>query len=258
MPLNSLWSKEKAWNKGATYTGPKPGDFPVGSMESRAAARAVVEHAKLHKYELSQEDKDALTLYHLVPLLTSGMSPSYPELEETPAYKRGKEVHERLHGPVTPGFPEPSASTSASTSFKMRFMREPVPGDVLRYQDVFFCDLMCYDHFITAWHRQIPELSCPLKIENDHMFFHQNPKYNGGREWSGPDERALRDWRCVEREANDGNYVPVKDDALAIPAVFFLGIVDGEHKCRPATASEIQRQRTDIFFPETQEEQVNG
>jgi hypothetical protein len=43
MPLNSLWSKGKAWDKGATYTGPKPGDFPIGSMESRAAARAIVD-----------------------------------------------------------------------------------------------------------------------------------------------------------------------------------------------------------------------
>jgi len=108
-----LRNKEKVWNKGATYTGPKPGDFPIGSMESRAAARAVVEHAKLHKDELSQEDDDALTLYHLVPLLTSPMSPSYQELEATAAYKRGKEVHERLHGPVTPGFPGPSIGFAA-------------------------------------------------------------------------------------------------------------------------------------------------
>jgi hypothetical protein len=233
-----------------------PADFPLGSLGSRAAARALLDHAKRHKDEISPEDKDALTLYQLVPLLTSGMSPSYPELEATAAYKRGKELHERLHGPATLSFLKRSTGTSASNSFKMRFMREPVPGDVLRYQDVFFCDLMCYELFIAAWHRQIPELLCPLKVENDHMFYHQDPKYNDGQEWSGPDERALRDWCCVEAEANDGKYL-VKD-APTIPAVVFLGIIDGEHKCRPATASEIQRQNTEIFFPETQEEQING
>src|SRR6266446_1920884 len=177
MPLNSLWSKEKGWNKGATYTGPRPGDFPIGSMESRAAARAVVEHAKLHKDELSQEDADALTLYNGVALLTSPMSPSYPELEATAAYKRGKEVYERLHGPVTPGFPEPSIGLAALL-FKHRFGREPVPDDVLRYQDVLLRDLVDYDRFIAAWHRQIPELPCPLKVEDSHIFWHQNPRYN--------------------------------------------------------------------------------
>src|SRR5437660_2020694 len=84
MPINSLPSKEKGWNQGATdTTGPKPGDFPIGSLESRAAARATVEHAKKHNDELSPEDQDALTLYCGAPLLTSGMSPSYPELEAT-------------------------------------------------------------------------------------------------------------------------------------------------------------------------------
>jgi hypothetical protein len=115
-------------------------------------------------------------------------------------------------------------------------MREPVPGDVLRYQDVFFSDLMCYELFITAWHRQIPELLCPLKVENDHLFYHQDPRYNDGQEWNGPDKHTLS--HC--------------------PAVVFLGLIDGEHKCRPATASEIQRQNTEIFFSETQEEQPNG
>jgi hypothetical protein len=184
------------------------------------------------------------------------MSPSYRELEATAAYKRGKEVHERLHGPVIPGFPPPSIGFAAPL-FKHRFMREPAPGDVLSYQDVFCCDLLRYTLFIAAWHRQIPELLCPLKIESDHMFYHQDPKYNDGQEWNGPDEHTLGDWRCVEREANDGNNLPAKD-APTIPAVVFLGLIDGEHKCRPATASEIQRQNTEIFFPETQEEQVNG
>jgi hypothetical protein len=255
MPLNPLWSKEKARSQGATNTGPKPGDFPIGSMASRAAARAVVEHAKLHKDELSQEDADALTLYHLVPLLTSPMSPSYRELEATAAYKRGKEVHERLHGPVTPGFPEPSIGTAA-LSFQMRFGREPAEGDVLRYQDVLLCDLVQYDTFIKAWNRQIPDLPCPLKVENGQLFWHQNPRYNHGQEWIGPNERTLSHWYCVEANANGGIYPPVKD-APTIPAVVFLGLIDREHKCRPATSREIQLRDT-ALFPETQEEQVDG
>ncbi len=206
MPINSLPSKEKGWNKGATDTGPKPGDFPIGSLESRAAARAAVEHAKQHKDELSPEDNDALTLSCGAPLLTSGMSPSYPELEATAAYTHGKEVREGLHGPVTPGLPAPSIGTAA-LSFKVRFGREPVAGDVLRYQDVFLCDLVRYGKFITAWSRQIPELPCPLKIEDGHIFCHEDPRYNDGQEWNGPDEPTLSHWSCVEAEANDGKHL---------------------------------------------------
>ena len=331
MPINSLSSKEKGWNRGATDTGPKPGDFPIGSLESRAAARAAVEHAKQHNDELPPEDNDALTLYCGAPLLTSGMSPSYPELEATTAYKRGKEVSERLHGPVTPGLPAPSIGTAA-LSFKMQFGREPVAGDVLRYQDVFLCDLVRYGKFITAWSRQIPELPCPLKIENGHIFFHEvmekktttgrstvrlvrrgdlhaievtTPDWRrydesfrgkikrpddlkeilavldranvidreillvadgtteivlddaldleaavpalvaagwmlpGVQEWNGPDEPTLSHWSCVEAEANGGKHLPTKN-APTIPAVVFQGIIDGKHKCRPATADEIR------------------
>jgi hypothetical protein len=256
MPLNSLRNKEKAWNKGATYTGPKPGDFPVGSMESRAAARALVEHAKGHKEELSPEDDDALTLYCLTCLLTSRMSPSYAELEKTAAYKRGKEVDERLHGPIIPGLPGPSIGTAA-LSFQMRFGREPVAGDVLRYQDVFVCDLVIYNTFITAWCRQIPELPCPLKVENGHLFFRQDPKCNDGQEWNGPDERTLSDWSCVEAEANDGNYPPNDDDSPTIQAVVFLGVINGQHRCKPATGDEIQLLGTGLI-PKSEEEQVNG
>jgi hypothetical protein len=256
------------------------------------------------------------------------MSPSYPELEATAVYKRGKEVSERLHGPVT-GLPAPSIGTAALL-FKMRFGREPVANDVLRYQDVFLCDLVRYDAFITAWSRQIPELPCPLKIEDGHIFFHEvmEKKKTTGRspvrlvrrgnlhaievttpdwrrydesfrgikrpddlkeilavldrvnvidrelllvadgtteivlhdaldleaavpalvaagwmlprvqEWSGPDELTLSHWRCVEAEANGGNHLPTK--APPIPAVVFLGIIDGKHKCRPAAADEIR------------------
>jgi hypothetical protein len=43
MSLNSLWSKGAGRDRSATEAGPKPGDFPIGSLESRAAARAVLE-----------------------------------------------------------------------------------------------------------------------------------------------------------------------------------------------------------------------
>ena len=50
----------------ATNSGPRPGDFPVGSVESRAAARAMA------------EDKD-----EGIVLTFEGLPRLYPELSET-------------------------------------------------------------------------------------------------------------------------------------------------------------------------------
>jgi hypothetical protein len=44
----------------ATYMGPKPGDFPFGSLQSRAAARAMV---AFHQEMLRKEEEDALAIF---------------------------------------------------------------------------------------------------------------------------------------------------------------------------------------------------
>jgi hypothetical protein len=42
--MGKYWGKDASWTVlPATNSGPKPGDFPLGSLESRAAARAVAE-----------------------------------------------------------------------------------------------------------------------------------------------------------------------------------------------------------------------
>src|SRR5579863_1767538 len=68
-----------------------PGDYPLGSPQSRAAARALVSQ----RTTLSPADSDALTLYTARNWLsTQELRP----LEATAAYQRGKELHLRLFG----------------------------------------------------------------------------------------------------------------------------------------------------------------
>src|ERR1035438_1763927 len=74
-----------------------PADFPLGSPESRAAARAILASAN----RLSQTDIDARILYGGTCYMNQVMSPSSSDLENTDIYRRGKEIYLRRHGPPT-------------------------------------------------------------------------------------------------------------------------------------------------------------
>ena len=50
-------------------TGISPADFPIGSLESRAAARVLLEQAGRMKPKFSEYEEDALTIYRHAPLL---------------------------------------------------------------------------------------------------------------------------------------------------------------------------------------------
>src|SRR4051812_27307837 len=67
-----------------------PGDFPLGSAQSRAAARAMLQMRS--SQHLSQDDQDALTLYRGASLLHADMTPDYSDLEARAVYKRGREL----------------------------------------------------------------------------------------------------------------------------------------------------------------------
>src|SRR5678816_2511076 len=68
-------------------TGISPADFPIGSLESRAAARALLEQADRWKPKLSEYDTDALTMYRHCDLLRGlPVSPGILEIEGTALY----------------------------------------------------------------------------------------------------------------------------------------------------------------------------
>lgn len=184
-------------------TGIKPAEFPVGSLESRAAARSLLEH----RDALSDDDLDALVLHGGVVYLGGPMKPNHQDLELTAIYRRGRELHEKRFGPVIPAHEDLSLqrATSASLQFERVFGREPHIGDVLHYEDVARkygpdANEMTYGPFIEAWERQLPVMPCPLKLESGKLFY--RTVLDAGERWE--EEVSVQPqniWRVVEMDA---------------------------------------------------------
>ncbi len=228
-----------------TATGISPADFPLGSPQSRAAARALLSR----RNALSQYDEDALTLYGGSVYLNARMSPDSHDLAATAAYSRGKELYEQRHGPPMPAHLDlhQQRFSQASGQFELAFGREPRAGDVLLFEDVQLTHSPAvngfhFGLFIEAWQRRIPELTCPLKLEGGRVFLRLNPKYNNGQEWEeATDELPEWRWRWVEEEAKGAKgELPEPGSMPTIAGVVFLGLIDGKHQCRPVTKDEIR------------------
>src|SRR5437588_6813091 len=71
-------------------TGMSPADFPLGSMQSRAAARAIVNHSERSKPRMSQYDQDALAIVRGDSLFLRGL-----ELESVSREVRATAIHKR-------------------------------------------------------------------------------------------------------------------------------------------------------------------
>jgi hypothetical protein len=254
MAGKSLSAKDNRNLVGATNL--SPADFPLGSPESRAAARAILASAN----RISRSDMDARILYGGTCYMNQVMSPSSSDLENTDIYRRGKEIYLRRHGPPTLIHLDPHylRQTSASLQFEIVFKREPKAGDVLQFDQLREWQATHPDGlhigikwFIEAWERQLPEMACPLKQEGGRLFHRLNTRYSKGLEWEEQtDMPAERYWQSIEKEALNKSYGemggepwPPANTMPTIPAVTFMGVVDGKHRCRPATETEIQAGR---------------
>ena len=211
-------------------TGMRPGDYPLGSLESRAAARAILKDS-----EPSQYDKDARILTSGC-WLRSDMKPSYQDLEPTAIYKRGWELRhqDKASGKTTAidTYDLSSTASKAGHAFFFAYGRGPAKGDVLRYDDVRLIygpelNLLHLEEFISAWERQLT-MTCPLKIEDGRVFRRIGALLRvDPPTWE--EEKPRRDyeywWGLVEREAGKEG----------IQGVVF----EDEGACRPATEEEL-------------------
>jgi len=114
------------------------------------------------------------------------------------------------------------------------------------------------ESIIEAWQRQIPDLLCPLKIEDGKIYRHERvyrdemPAGFPGREklpmfwieWREDTEGPTERW---ENLAYDVNVVP--SEMQRIPGVVFLGMIEGKHHCRPATEAEINQRSEKPVHP---------
>jgi hypothetical protein len=165
-------------------------------------------------------------LYGGAVYLRASMSLDYRDLESTEVYHRGRELHERLHGPVVPAHLDHALNraTSASLAFEAAFGREPKAGDRLSRADVQRAwgseNLEVIQRFIDAWNRQLPHLPCPLKITDSRVY----RRVKDGAWGEAADQSPESHWQDVEREAGGSEG--------RLDFVEFLGVVDGKHKCK--------------------------
>jgi hypothetical protein len=243
-----------------------------GSPEQRAIARMLAQQ-RTAKPKLSQFDEDALTIYVEMSFLGYGLAPGLRGIKNTAIYARGEALSAILRGPIIPSHLDEhlKRSTPESRQFEQAFGHEPKAGDILRYQHVALLnhpDLIeaqcCL--FTEAWQRQLPELLCPKRVEGGRLFIHSVRHIpSEGRDeetWvENIDVQPQAIWREFERhikwlalgKPNALRLGPLDlslDEIPTIPALTFLGvgpreryggIVENQHRCRPATEEEMQR-----------------
>lgn len=240
------------WKTEYSMVGSDNGDGLRGTPEERAVARAILQERQV--LNLSQADQDALLLY------CAQWKSS--ELTGTPVWQRGSELRSAMF-PVIPYHLDPRAqrATCASLEFQFIFQREPTPGDVLCYRDVKLAwqpDLPVAKEFIAAWGRQLPKVRCPVKIEGGQIY-QLTPRtlQDPTEEWIQERDDSEDNWRRVEECAVGLWSLPLEpgkahlqefrrlrtelEKLHPIPAVTFLGVIHGEHRCRPATEEEFRK-----------------
>lgn len=203
-------SHENRDGLGETVSAPQPGDFPVGSLESRAAARGKL----MRMQEMSPFDKDCLVIKCLVPLVYS-YSPNSRDIHKTDVGKRGWEICQ-TRNPILPYHLDPfqqqrsrfERCDEAYTEFHILRRRLPVPGDVLEQQEIekrwgvqVMAQLVA--EFRAAWGRRLPQLPCPVKFDQDRIWCRSAESKPGKEMWEQDyvPWTAPEIWPLIEAEA---------------------------------------------------------
>jgi hypothetical protein len=229
----------------ATVSQPRPGDFPVGSARSRAAARASI---SARQPELTQYDLECLLMERISRYLHAGAWPSYREMGKVPAWQHGWELIQS-----SPDFPKTletmrqlgarklGACPFASGEFANANGRRPSPGDILRYTDLkpSIITIEFVNEWRTIWERRVPEYAFPFRHEGGYLFvrlaeyaqekgrrtlngfepvWHEVPQFR----WSWIEDEALGSscrWCNVERSWAHGT--EIRELQPTIQAVLF-------------------------------------
>ena len=200
----------------------------------------------------TQFDKDALAIYNAMPYLNARMTPTYDEVEPTAIYRRGRELRNKLYGPIIPAADDPHIKryTRESGEFELAFGREPNAGDMLRYEHLALMHSTenysrHFGRIIEAWERQLPGLTCPLKFEDGRLFRRLVPERRGEAPNWEEDDGIQPEVRWLTIDEVIVNTQIEAETMLTIPALVFVGVVGVKHQCRPATDAELQRAETE-------------
>jgi hypothetical protein len=157
-------------------TGMSPADFPLGSMQSRAAARAIVDHSKRSKPRISQYDQDALTIVSGVSLFLCGLELESVsrEVRATAIYKRGTQLELEASDSSEPTQWDGDGTDRLAEILQSGLQRSGVdvefrPKDVKWHKPLVWLLVQraLLNDFEEAWKRQLPEMPFPVRVESD-------------------------------------------------------------------------------------------
>jgi hypothetical protein len=242
---NSLKAHANRSGSHATDSTPQPGDFPLGSAESRAAARAKVQGEQ----RLTPYDRDCLLIQSMIPL-TYAYAPNVGDIESTEVGKRGWELRTAVH-PIVPLHEDPFHQQgqrfqhchNAYLHFYFLHHQFPGPGDVLHQKDVearWGVQVVAHEvaAFRAAWARRLSQLPCPVKFDQGRVWL--RPADSKPREeiWeeSYIPETAPEIWTLIEAEAL-GKEVSPTEERATISAFVFREDEAGNYYIEPQKAS---------------------
>jgi len=213
---------------GATGSSIRPGDFPLGSAESRAAARAKLQQVQ----KMTPYDRDCLSIYNMMYAVPYAHSPNSSDIKDTDVYKRGHELSAALD-PVVPMYLDPfyqqerrySRCQEAYLYFHVLYRRLPISGDVLHREviETTWGVEEVAEHigkFRAAWRRQFPQFPCPWKFEDGKEWLRSaesKPGHEVWRQYNGPGT-APEIWSRIEAEAQGSEYSP-REENTTVSAV---------------------------------------
>jgi len=241
---NSLKQQRNGSDLRATDLAPHPGDFPVGSMKSRAAARAKLQRTR----ELSPYDSDCLLIHCLIDAVNYSHSPNSRDLVHTDVYKRGWEVS-NARNPIVPAHLDPFSKyeklfkrcRKAYLHFHVLHRKIPISGDVLRLEEIeAIWSIEGQEELIAAsraaWARLLPQFPCPVKFEQGKSWLRLAGSTKGNESWERDNlsSTAPEIWGLIEGEVVGEESSQTKS---AISAVTFREDDAGDFYIEPFQSS---------------------
>jgi len=119
-----------------------------------------------------------------------------------------------------------------------RFHKEPEAGDLLHFSDVkarHVEDVNRMRAVVDVWNLRVPNLPCPFRVEENKLLCRMRPDRTGQEPYWEEDYRTAEDdWWRIECDAlgERAGCFPSEGYSPTLSSVEFVGVVDGQHRCR--------------------------
>jgi len=188
-------------------TGISPADYPLGSLESRAAMRAVIDQANRMKPQLSQYDADASLIHFVVGRLSDNTTPRQSEMKSIEIYRHAEELDTRRAETTGENW-RGDSGTRLEKILNNLLCRsgEPQltehPPEIRHEVALYLASALMLTAAELAWERQLPDLPFPIRLEDDARLYLRRPsgQWEGADEWEterflGP-VKKIREWEA--------------------------------------------------------------